>query len=168
MNRIGPGVKSRVVMYSFLKIFIVVLLALAFIDATKYIPAQVSDDICSLRTDCLTCATNILLNTRHGRRIAQAALELCRSLERRDLRIFISIMSLNAELVACRTPTPCKSRQHKRRWAETALRRPKRNEDQNVNRKVIEQRLFSDLLSDWRLPARRLCDRWRLACDRGS
>src|SRR6516164_2895122 len=102
----------------------VVLNSQAFIDATKYIPAQVSGDICGLRTDCLTCATNILLNTRHGRRVAQAALELCRSLERRDLRTFISIMSLNADLVACRTPMPWKSKQHKRRWAETNLRRP--------------------------------------------
>src|SRR6516164_11117455 len=126
----------------------VVLNSQDFIDATEYIPAQVSGDICGLRTDCLSCATNILLNTHQGRRVAQAALELCHSLERRDLRTFISIMSLNAELAACRTPTPWKSRQHKRRWAETALRRPKRNEDQNVNRKVIEQRLFSDLLSD--------------------
>ena len=56
---------------------------------------------------------NILLITRQCRRVAQAALELCRSLERRDLVTFISSMSLNAERVACRTPTPWKSRQHK-------------------------------------------------------
>jgi hypothetical protein len=56
---------------------------------------------------------NILLITRQCRRVAQAALELCRSLERRDLVTFISSMSLNAERVACHTPTPWKSRQHK-------------------------------------------------------
>jgi hypothetical protein len=60
------------------------------------------------------CAMNILLITRQGRRVAQAALELCRSLERRDLVTFISSMSLNAERMACRTPAPWKSRQHKR------------------------------------------------------
>src|SRR5262249_11477052 len=56
-----------------------------------------------------------LVNTRQGRRVAQAALKLCRSFERRDLRTFISVISLNAELVSCRTSTPWKSRQHKRR-----------------------------------------------------
>jgi hypothetical protein len=45
-------------------------------------------------------------------RVAQAALELCRSPERRDLRTFMSIISLNAELVACRRSTLWKSRQN--------------------------------------------------------
>ena len=54
-----------------------------------------------------------------GRRIAQAALELCGSFERRDFVTFISSMSLNAELVACRTSTPWKSRQHKRRFGRS-------------------------------------------------
>ena len=61
------------------------------------------------------CATNSQINTRQGCRFAQAALELCGSPERRDSATFISSMSLNAELVACRTSTPWKSRQHKRR-----------------------------------------------------
>src|SRR3974377_1355940 len=68
---------------------------------------------------CLPCATNILVITHQGRRVAQVALELWRSLERRDLRTFISITSLNAELVACRTSTPWKSRQHKRRFGRS-------------------------------------------------
>jgi hypothetical protein len=89
----------------------VVLYSQAFIDATEYIPAQVSGDICG-KDRCPPCATNILVNTRQGRRVAQAALELCRSPERRDLRTFISIISLNAELVACRRSTPWKSRQN--------------------------------------------------------
>jgi hypothetical protein len=59
---------------------------------------------------------NILVYTRQGRRVAQAALELCGSSERRDFATFISSMSLNAELVACRTSMPWKSRQHKRRF----------------------------------------------------
>jgi hypothetical protein len=61
----------------------------------------------------LPCATNILVITRQGRRVAQAVLELCGSSERRDLVTFISSMSLNAERVASRTSTPWKSRQHK-------------------------------------------------------
>jgi hypothetical protein len=89
-----------------------VLNSQAFIDPTEYIPAQVSGGICGLKDRCPPCATNILVNTRQGRRVAQAALELCRSLERRDLRTFISIISLNAELVACRRSTPWKSRQN--------------------------------------------------------
>jgi len=51
-------------------------------------------------------ATNIPAITPQGRRVAQAALELCVSLERRDFVTFRSSMSLNAELVACRTSTP--------------------------------------------------------------
>jgi hypothetical protein len=35
-------------------------------------------------------ATNILVITRQGRRVAQAALKLCGSLERRDFVTFIS------------------------------------------------------------------------------
>jgi hypothetical protein len=62
------------------------------------------------------CATNVLAITRQGRRVAQAAFESCASLARRDFVTFISSMSLNAELVACRTSTPWKSRQHKRRF----------------------------------------------------
>jgi hypothetical protein len=70
------------------------------------------------------CATNILVSTRQRRRVAQAALELCGSVERRDLVTFISIMSLNAELVAYRTSTPWKSRQHKRRFFQFAIAFP--------------------------------------------
>src|SRR4029077_16303737 len=62
------------------------------------------------------CATNILVITRRGRRVAQAALELCGSSERLGLMTLISSMSLNAERVACRTLTPWKSRQNKRRF----------------------------------------------------
>src|SRR5262249_51016719 len=61
------------------------------------------------------CATNILVITRQSRRVAQAALELCRSPEHRDLRTFISTIISNADLVARRASTPWKSRQHKRR-----------------------------------------------------
>jgi hypothetical protein len=46
------------------------------------------------------CPTN---DPRQNRHFAQAALELCGSPEHRDLVTFISSMSLNAELVACRT-----------------------------------------------------------------
>ena len=74
---------------------------------------------CGFKDRFLRCATNILVNTRQGRRVAQAALELCRLLERRDLVTFISSMSLNAELVACRTSTSWKSRQHKRRFGRS-------------------------------------------------
>ena len=88
----------------------------AFIDATEYIPAQMSGGHLRFKDRCPPCATNILVNTRQGRRIAQAALELCGSSERRDFVTFISSMSLNAELVACRTSTSWKSRQHKRRF----------------------------------------------------
>src|SRR5262249_52400978 len=56
------------------------------------------------RTLFLPCTTNTLVNTRQGRRIAQAALNLCRSLEqRRDLGTCPTFISLNADLVACRT-----------------------------------------------------------------
>jgi hypothetical protein len=61
----------------------------------------------------LPCATNILVISGRGRRLAQAALELCGSSERRDFATFISSMSLIAELVACRTSTPWKSKQHR-------------------------------------------------------
>ena|SRR5262252_3594524 len=65
----------------------------------------------------LPCATNTPVNTRQGRRIAQAALNLCGSLEQpRDLGTCPTFISLNAELVACRTSTPWKLRQHKRRF----------------------------------------------------
>jgi hypothetical protein len=93
----------------------VVLNSRAFIDGTKYIPAQVSGHL-RFKDRCLPCATNILVITRRGRRVAQAALELCGSSERLGLMTLISSMSLNAERVACRTLTPWKSRQHKRRF----------------------------------------------------
>ena len=65
----------------------------------------------------LPCTTNTLVNSRQGRRVAQAALNLCRSLEqRRDLGICPTFISLNAELVACRTSTGWKLRQYKRRF----------------------------------------------------
>ena len=65
----------------------------------------------------LPCVTNPLVNARPGRRIAQAALNLCGSLEQpRDLGTCPTFISLNAELVACRTSTPGKLRQHKRRF----------------------------------------------------
>src|SRR5215469_11049088 len=64
----------------------------------------------------LPCATNTLVNTRQGRRFAQAALRLCGSLEqRRDLGTCPTFISLNAELVACRTSTPFGSRSHENR-----------------------------------------------------
>src|SRR6516225_10870058 len=62
----------------------------------------------------LPCVANPLVNTRPGRRIAQAALNLCRSLEqRRDLGTCPTFISLSAELVGCRTSTPWKLRLHK-------------------------------------------------------
>jgi hypothetical protein len=49
-------------------------------------------------------ATNNLINTSQDRYFAQAAVELCGSLEqRRDLGTCPTLTSLNAELVACRT-----------------------------------------------------------------
>src|SRR5215469_17892136 len=64
----------------------------------------------------LSCVTNRLVNTRAGRRIAQAALNLCGSLEqRRDLGTCPTFISLNAKLVACRTSTPIGSRSHENR-----------------------------------------------------
>jgi hypothetical protein len=63
----------------------------------------------------LPCATNTLVKVRQGRRFAQAALKLCGSLEqRRDLGTYPTFMSLNVELVACRTSTTL-TRQHERR-----------------------------------------------------
>src|SRR5215469_787980 len=62
----------------------------------------------------LPCATNTLVNTRQGRRFAQAALKLCGSLEqRRDLGACPTFISLNVELVACRTSTK-RTKQHER------------------------------------------------------
>ena len=95
----------------------VVLNSQAFIDAYQINPGSsgVRGHL-RFKDRCLPCATNTLRNTRQGRRVAQAALELCVSLERRDFVIFISSMSLNAELVACRISTPWKSRRRKRRF----------------------------------------------------
>jgi hypothetical protein len=93
----------------------VVLNSQAFVDATKYIPARVWGHL-RFKDRCPPCATNILVITRRGRRVAQAALELCGSSERLGLMTLMSSMSLNAERVACRTLTPWKSRQHKRRF----------------------------------------------------
>jgi hypothetical protein len=75
---------------------------------------------------CPPCATNILVITRRGRRVAQAALELCGSSERLGLMTLISSMSLNAERVACRTSTPWKSRQRKRRFRRSYRKARKR------------------------------------------
>src|SRR5262249_10315367 len=70
---------------------------------------------CGSRTGFLSCVTNTLLNTRPGRCIAQAALNLCRSLEqRRDLGTCPTFISLSAELVGCRTSTR-RAKQHERR-----------------------------------------------------
>ena len=61
---------------------------------------------CGSRTEFLPCVTDPLVNTRPGRRIAQAALKSCRSLEqRRDLGTCPTFISLSAELVGCRTST---------------------------------------------------------------
>jgi hypothetical protein len=58
----------------------------------------------ALETGFLPWATYTLLNTHHGRRLAQAALKLCGSLEqRRDLRTCPTFLPLNAEFVVCRT-----------------------------------------------------------------
>jgi len=71
---------------------------------------------CGFKNRFLPCVTNPLVNTRPGRRVAQAALNLCDSLEqRRDLGICLSFISLNAELVASRTSTPLGSRSHENR-----------------------------------------------------
>ena len=93
----------------------VVLNSQAFIRRDRIYPGSGVGGHLRFKDHCLPCAMNILVNTRQGRRVAQAALKLCRSFERRDLRTFISVISLNAELVSCRTSTPWKSRQHKRR-----------------------------------------------------
>ena len=66
----------------------------------------------AVRRRFLPCATNTLVNTRQGRRIAQAALNLCRWLEQHhDLGTCLTFISLNAKLVACRTSTPWKMKQ---------------------------------------------------------
>ena len=70
---------------------------------------------CGFKNRFLPCVTNPLVNTRPGRRVAQAALNLCDSLEqRRDLGICLSFISLNAELVASRTSTPLGSRSYEK------------------------------------------------------
>jgi hypothetical protein len=50
-----------------------VLNSQAFIDATEYIPAQVSGDIPAQGPFCL-CPTNTLIAARHNHRVAQTAL----------------------------------------------------------------------------------------------
>ena len=61
------------------------------------------------------CATNNQIKTRQGCRVAQAALGSCGSFEqRRDLRGYPTFISLNAEVVVCRT-----SRQREARPIET-------------------------------------------------
>jgi hypothetical protein len=68
-----------------------------------------------LKDRFLPCTTNTLVKPRHGPRFAQAALKLCGTLEQhRDLGTCPMFMSLNAELVACCTLRPWKSRQHDR------------------------------------------------------
>src|SRR6516162_9439836 len=68
----------------------------------------------------LPCGTITLVNTRQGRRFAQAARKLCGSLEqRRGLGTCPTFIPLNAELVACRTLMPRKSRQLGRRVVAT-------------------------------------------------
>ena len=112
-TRCATGYRARIMLwFSGKSKQSVVRTSQAFIDATEYIPAQMSGGHLRFKDRCPPCATNILVNTRQGRRVAQAALELCRSPERRDLRTFISILSLNAELVGCRRSTPWKSRQN--------------------------------------------------------
>jgi len=94
------------------------------------------------------CATNILAITRQGRRVAQAALKLCASLERRDFVTFISSMSLNAELVACHTSTPWKSRQHERRFGRSyGQARGKRLADRALCYSPSTRRLCSSRIS---------------------
>jgi hypothetical protein len=67
------------------------------------------------RSVFLPCATNTLVNTRQGRRFAQAALKLCGWLgQRRDLGACPTFLSLNVELVACRTLTS-RTKRHERR-----------------------------------------------------
>jgi len=64
-----------------------------------------------LKDRSLPCATNTLLNLCQGRRFAQAALELCGSLEqRRDLGNCPTSMSLTAGRVAYRTSSQRRSR----------------------------------------------------------
>ena len=58
----------------------------------------------ALGTAVLLWATNTLLNTCQGRRLAQPALKLCSWREqRRDLGTCPTFLPLNAKLVACRT-----------------------------------------------------------------
>jgi hypothetical protein len=57
---------------------------------------------------------NTLVNISQGRRFAQAALNLCGSLEqRRDLGTCPTFISSNAEIAACRTSTR-RTKQHER------------------------------------------------------
>ena len=76
---------------------------------------------CGSRTEFLPCVTDPLVNTRPGRRIAQAALKSCGSFEqRRDLGTCPTFIPLNVELVACRTSTR-PTKQHERRcWRRIA------------------------------------------------
>ena len=62
------------------------------------------------------CVTNPLINTRQSHRFAQPALKSCGSLGYRDLATYPTFISLNAELVECRT-----SRQRILRQREHAL-----------------------------------------------
>src|SRR6516164_2803683 len=68
---------------------------------------------CGSRTGFLPCVTNPPVNTRPGRRFAQAALKSCGSVGYRDQATCPTFISLNAELVGCRTsrqrPLPCPS-----------------------------------------------------------
>ena len=70
----------------------------------------------AVRGRFLSCPTNSLINARQHGRIAQPAVISCGSLGYRDLATCPTFISLNAELVACRTSTPWKLRQHKRRF----------------------------------------------------
>jgi ERF superfamily len=77
----------------------------------------------------LPCAPNTLVNTRQGRRFAQAARKLCGSLRYRDLATCPTFISLNAELVACRASRQRTSRQHERDQSHNAQVGPARGSD---------------------------------------
>src|SRR6516162_412218 len=75
---------------------------------------------CGSRSGFLPCVTYPLVNTRAGRRFAQAALKSCGSVGYRDQATCPTFISLNAELVGCRTSTR-PTKQHERRcWRRIA------------------------------------------------
>src|SRR5262249_31698086 len=68
---------------------------------------------CGFKNRYPPCVTNPLVNTRPGRRFAQAALKSCGSVGYRDQATCPTFVSLNAELVACRTSKK-RTKQHER------------------------------------------------------